>query len=90
MQNFEPFPRIFKTFKRNSKNFKRNSIIVQNFFHAFSPPGFSGAAISVWAVSEEPAIDNHLEIAELAGCYDPETQTRADIPAVTACMQVRY
>ncbi|OXA51364.1 fatty acyl-CoA hydrolase precursor, medium chain [Folsomia candida] len=57
----------------------------KNLFHGVW--GFSGAAISVWAVSEEPAIDNHLEIAELAGCYDPETQTRADIPAVTACMQ---
>jgi len=47
--------------------------------------GFSGSAISVWAVSEQPSIDNHLEIAEFAGCYHPETPE--DVPTILNCMR---
>lgn len=48
-------------------------------------PGFSGSALSVWAVSEHPSLENHLEIAELAACYD--SSSPPDIPAITQCMQ---
>jgi hypothetical protein len=47
--------------------------------------GFSGSAISVWAVSEHPSLDKHLRIAEFSNCYNPSAPE--DISTVTKCMQ---
>ncbi|OXA59746.1 Fatty acyl-CoA hydrolase precursor, medium chain [Folsomia candida] len=55
----------------------------KNLFHGVW--GFSGSAISVWAVSKHPSLDNHLRIAEFCDCYHPDAPE--DIPTITTCMQ---